>query len=160
MKPDVPPALTRAQGYFELAMYGDAEAELATLTAAERARPEVTALCLGCLFARKKWPEAAALAGPMTRSHPGDSHWWIQYAYATRRAESIEAAEEILLRATELHAGEPLIWFNLACYAAVTARLPEARERLARAAILEKSFLDLARRDEDLKALWPELKAG
>ena len=44
-----------------------------------------------------------------------------------------EANEEILLTAVELHPNEPMIHFNLACYAAQTGQLTAARERLAQA---------------------------
>ena len=42
----------------------------------------------------------------------------------------MEEAEAILLRAQEIHPGNALIVFNLACYASVCARLEEAKVRL------------------------------
>jgi len=79
---------------------------------------------------------------------------WINLAYATRRAESTEKAEAILLQARELHRDNSMIEFNLACYASVTDRFDEAKARLKRAIELNKDIRRLALDDEDLRPLW------
>lgn len=53
--------------------------------------------------------------------------------YSVRRAESVEKAEAILLRACEVHPKDAIIAFNLACYASVTSRFEEAKVRLRHA---------------------------
>jgi Flp pilus assembly protein TadD len=75
-------------------------------------------------------------------------------AYALRWTESIERAEAILLRAQKLHPKVTMIAFNLACYASVTGRTEEAKERLRHAMDLDKAICGLALDDEDLKPLW------
>jgi Flp pilus assembly protein TadD len=75
-------------------------------------------------------------------------------AHATRRAESVEKAETILLRAHELHQDNALIEFNLACYANVTGRFEDARVRLRYATELDKEIRRLALDDEELRPLW------
>ena len=47
-----------------------------------------------------------------------------------------------------------MIAFNLACYASVTGRMKEAKERLQRAIKLDKDIRGLALDGEDLKPLW------
>jgi hypothetical protein len=47
-----------------------------------------------------------------------------------------------------------MIAFNLACYASVTGRMDEAKERLRHAIDLDKDIRRLALDDEDLRALW------
>ena len=47
-----------------------------------------------------------------------------------------------------------MIAFNLACYASVTGRMVEAKERLRNAIKLDKDIRGLALDDEDLKPLW------
>ena len=47
---------------------------------------------------------------------PAEVQWSISLAYATRRAESIEAAKVILLEAVERHPKEPILHYNLTCY--------------------------------------------
>jgi hypothetical protein len=47
-----------------------------------------------------------------------------------------------------------MIAFNLACYASITGRTDEAKERLRHAIELDKDIRALAIDDEDLKPLW------
>ena len=47
-----------------------------------------------------------------------------------------------------------MIAFNLACYASVTGRIEEAKERLRNAIDLNKDVRILALDDEDLRPLW------
>ena len=49
---------------------------------------------------------------------------------------------------------QPRHSFNLACYASVTGRTEEAKERLRHAMDLDKDICGLALDDEDLKRLW------
>ena len=46
---------------------------------------------------------AAAVASHLVRVEPQNEAWWISLAYAVRRAESVEKAEAILLRAQAVH---------------------------------------------------------
>jgi Flp pilus assembly protein TadD len=105
-------------------------------------------------MAAKKWEMAATVASHLVKTEPETSGWWINLAYATRRCEGIEKAEAILLRARELHHDNAMIEFNLACYASVTGRMVEAKERLRHAIELDKEVRRLALEDEDLKPLW------
>ena len=85
------------------------------LTSAPHERP-----CTG--LAAEKWDMAATVANHLVKVEPENCGWWINLAYATRRYESIETAEAILLRARELHHDNAMIEFNLACYASVAGR--------------------------------------
>ena len=76
--------------------------------------------------------------------------WW---ACATRRAESVEAAEEILEEALGHHPEVAAIHYNLACHAAVQGRVDEARQRLEHAARLKPGLHLLATSDLDLQPL-------
>jgi Flp pilus assembly protein TadD len=69
------------------------------------------------------------------------------------RRESVEKAEAILLQAQAIHPRVAMIAFNLACYASVTGRMQEAKERLRQAIQLDKDIRGLASHDEDLKPL-------
>jgi len=97
---------------------------------------------------------ASAVASHLVKVEPEEAGWWISLAYATRRCESIEKAETILLRASELHSDNALIEFNLACYASVTGRLEDAKTRLRHAIELDKEIRRVALDDEDLRPLW------
>ena len=81
----------------------------------------------------KKWNMAAAVASHLVKVDPGTAGWWISLGYALRRSESAEKAEAILLKAQAIHPKVAMIAFNLACYASVTGRMDEAKERLLNA---------------------------
>jgi Flp pilus assembly protein TadD len=85
---------------------------------------------------------------------PGTAGWWINLAYAPRRTDGLEIAKAILLRAQAIHPEDPRIAFNLACYACVSGRIAEARDRLGKAIKLNKDIRQFALDDEDLKPLW------
>ena len=105
-------------------------------------------------MAAKKWDRAAAVAGHLVKVDPENEAWWINLAYSVRRSESVEKAEAILLRAQAIHPKVAMIAFNLACYASVTGRVEEAKERLRHAIKLDKDIRRLALDDNDLKPLW------
>jgi hypothetical protein len=69
-------------------------------------------------------------------------------------SKASENAEAILLRAQKMHPQVAMIAFNLVCYASVTGRIEEAKERLRHAIELDKDVRGLALDDEDLKPLW------
>jgi tetratricopeptide (TPR) repeat protein len=97
---------------------------------------------------------AAAVASHLVKVEPENEAWWIGLAYSIRRSEGVEKAEAILLRAQAIHPKVAMIAFNLACYASVTGRIEDAKERLRHAIDLDKGVQKLAIDDEDLKPLW------
>ena len=143
-----------AGGYRELGMLDDAANALEEIEPEDKTRKEVLGARVDIYMAAKKWHMAAAVAEHLVKIEPEIVGWWVNLAYATRRAESIEKAETILLRARELHHDNAMIEFNLACYASVTGRFEEAKSRLGRAIELSKEIRRLAVDDEDLKPLW------
>ena len=68
--------------------------------------------------------------------------------------KALRRRRAILLRAQAIHPKIAMIAFNLACYASVTGRMEEAKERLRHAIELDKDIRGLALDDEDLKPLW------
>ena len=128
-------------------MFDDAAIVLEEIAPEDKTRNEVLGERVDIYIAANKWDMAAAVA-----SHLGDLRgWWISLAYALRRAESVEKAEAVLLRAQAIHPKVAMIEFNLACYASVTGRMEEAKERLRHAIELDKEARKLALEDEDLK---------
>jgi Flp pilus assembly protein TadD len=146
-------SLPRA-GYLELGMFDDAAIVLEEIAPEDKTRNEVLGARVDIYIAAKKWDMAAAVASHLVKVEPGNEDWWISLAYALRRIESVEKAEAILLRAQAIHPKVAMIAFNLACYASVTGRMEEAKERLQHAIKLDKDIRGLAIDDEDLKPLW------
>src|ERR1044071_9256359 len=104
--------LSYAQGYLELGMVAEAAAELDRVPAAERQSLAFIAVRLALLQEQKNWPALSALAGDLVRRAPTEAAAWVTWAYATRRADSLAAAERILLEAEQHHPEEPTIQFN------------------------------------------------
>jgi Flp pilus assembly protein TadD len=126
-----------SSGYLELGMFDDAAMVLEEIAPEDKTRNEVLGARVGIYMAAKKWDMAAAVASHLVKVDPETAGWWISLAYALRRTERVEKAEAILLRAQAIHPKVAIIAFNLACYASVTGRMEEAKERLQRAIKLD-----------------------
>lgn len=144
--------LSHAQGYLALGMIAEAEAELGRIQGADAESKEVLAVRLAILHEQQNWPAVRDLARDLVAQDPSEPALWITWAYATRRADSLEAAETILLRAEKLHPVEPTIHFNLGCYACQRGDLRTTKRRVDAAVGLDPKFMALAESDPDLEA--------
>ena len=142
-----------AQGYLALGMVAEAAAELEKLPETEAQLPEALAVRLAVLHEQQKWTEVRDLSRDMVGRTPEEPALWVSWAYATRRAESLEAAEKILRDAEARHPAEPTIQFNLGCYACQRGDLIAARAHVDRAVALDSKFAQLAATDPDLEPL-------
>ena len=88
---------------------------------------------------------------------PDDIQWTISFAYATRRADSIPAAKEVLLNAESKFPKEAAIKYNLACYFCQTGEIQNAKNYLKKAFEIDLNWRMAALEDEDLKLLWESL---
>ena len=149
--------LTAAEGYFELGMFLDANAELEEIDPEVRHVPEVLEVRVQIYRGLKKWELMQTVAKKLTEDDSQESQWPISWAYATRRSESLEAAKLILLEAWGVHKKEPMIPFNIACYECQLGHLERAKEFLGHAFKLSPDMRVMARDDEDLKALWDSI---
>jgi hypothetical protein len=145
--------LSHAQGYLGLEMLAEAAAELDQIPPAEQDTLPVLAVRLALLQAQASWPSLRAVAARCVELCPAEAGFWITWAYATRRADSLAAAQAILHSAERRHATEPTIQFNLGCYAAQLGALEAAHTRVLRAIALDRSFAALAATDPDLAPL-------
>lgn len=145
--------LSHAQGYLELGMLAEAAAELDRITGPEAQSTEVCAVRLALLHEQQNWPAVRDLARELVQRTPAEAAAWVTWAYATRRAETLAAAEKILLEAEQHHPREPTIQFNLGCYACQRGDLETARRRVARAIALDPKFEQIAATDPDLAPL-------
>lgn len=153
-------ACKRAEGYVELGLPEEALAELDEAFDPDVRDPVVLQLRTELLTLLKRWPEAARICLTMIELDPGNDFWWIQGAYAVRRASSIGEAEVILREAMAHHPRNVLVIYNLACYACVQERFDEAISLYSRAIALdEKTVFEMSLRDPDLAAIHPQIVA-
>ena len=143
-----------ATGYCELGMFDEAERTLEEIDAEDKHRKEVRSARVDLYMAMQKWDLVAEVARSLVDTEPENAAWWINLAYATRRAESIDKAQAFLLQARKLHPNNAIIVLNLACYACVTGHIEQAKTHLKHAIALDSNIRGLALRDEDLQTLW------
>lgn len=150
--------LNAALGYVKLGMMEDAVKELEGVEPEQRSKPEVLGVWVEVYSSAQKWSEMQRVALHLTTVQPENAQWWLHLAYATRRAESIQAAREILFQAEKLHPSEPTIQFNLGCYLCQLGDLDAARQYVNKSIERMKGFRQLAIQDKDLEPLWEEFR--
>lgn len=157
-------ALSAALGWLELGNPAEALAELDRVTAAKQGHPGVLEVRWAVLAELKQWERALAVATDMMRLVPDKASGWLHRAYALRRVPKggLSQAWEALLPAAEMFKKESIIPYNLACYACQLERLDEARTWLRRAMKIggTAEIKRMALADDDLKPLWPEIRAA
>ena len=146
-----------AVGYIELGMFAEADSELDKIDPFCRALPEVLAVRLAIYRGLKKWELMQEIAKRLADFQPDDVQWIASYAYATRRAESIPAAKEILLNAEPKFPQQALIKYNLACYFCQMGDIENAKNYLRKAFEIDLNWRKAALDDEDLRPLWDSL---
>ena len=134
-------------------MVAEAAAELAYLSGPDAATTEALGLRIAVLHEQENWPAVRDLARELVQRETADAAVWVTLAYATRRTDSLVAAEIILIKAEKSHPDEPTIQFNLGCYACQRGDLKEARRRVDRAIALDAKFKEIAATDSDLAPL-------
>ena len=160
LEPENQRLLTAAQGFLELGLPLDAHDEIESMDADVRHVPEVLEVRVEIYRALKKWELMQTVAKKLTEAEPADSRWPLAWAYATRRAESLDAARFILIAAWELHEKEPLIPYNLACYLCQMGKPEIAKDVIRHAFDLDPKMRLAALDDEDLRPLWDEIAAA
>ena len=123
-----------------LGLFEEANAELEEIDPFCRHLPEVLLARLAIYHGLKKWDLLAVVAKKLAEWNPKEPGFFVELAYATRRAESIHAAHAILTRAASLHPTDPTIQFNLACYEAQMGSLDRAKAHLKRATEIDAKF--------------------
>jgi hypothetical protein len=112
----------------ELGMFLEADTELDKIDPFNRAAPQVLAIRLAIYHGLEKWELMQEIAKRLAEFQPDDIQWTISLAYATRRADSIHAAKEILLNAEPKFPKEAIIKYNLACYSCQTGGYRNGKE--------------------------------
>jgi hypothetical protein len=154
--------LNAALGWLGLDSPADARAELDAIPAVRQWHPAVLeARWLLCAH-EKNWTEALTIAEREVVAMPDTANGWLHRAYALRRVPGggLAQAWEALEVVAKKFPNEPVVAFNLSCYACQLNRLEISRGWFQRAVeiggkeVIKKMALD----DEDLKPLWPEIR--
>jgi Flp pilus assembly protein TadD len=154
--------LNAALGWLGLNSPAEARAELDAIAPSKQMHPAVLeARWLLCAH-EKNWRDALAVAERELASAPKDASGWLHRAYALRRVDGggLASAWDALLPVAKQFPKEPVVAFNLACYACQLNNLSDARTWLRRAMKIggKETIQKMALADDDLKPLWPEVR--
>ena len=119
-----------AVGYVELGMFHEANDQLENIDPFNRAASEVLAVRIPVYRGLKKGELMREVAKGLAEFQPNDIQWTISLAYATRRADSIQAAKETLLNTESKFPKEAIIKYNLACYCCQLGEIESAKNYL------------------------------
>ncbi len=159
--PDVH-SLSAAIGWLGLGSVEEAQAELAQISPGQRQHPDVLEVRWLICAEKERWDEALQIARGLLINAPERSSGWLHQAYALRRVPngSIKQAWQALLPAFDKFPNEPVISYNLSCYACQMKQLEAARVWFKRAAVLggKEKFKRMALADPDLEPLWEEIR--
>jgi len=154
--------LSAAAGWCELGSIAEAKVELERIAPVLRHHPDVLEVRWLIHAQEKNWEEGLAAAEKLVEVAPQRSAGWLHRAYALRRAQrgGLQAAWDVLLPAVEKFPKEPIIPYNLSCYACQLGRLDQARQWLQRAVKVagKEKIKFMALNDDDLAPLWEEIK--
>jgi Flp pilus assembly protein TadD len=165
MRPLEPPDshfVSAALGWLGLGNMPEAKAELERISAENRKHPDVLEVQWLLLAEQKSWHEALGVARELITKAPDRSSGWLHQAYALRRMPDggVKKAWQALLPAFDKFPKEPVISYNLSCYACQMKQLDAARVWYKRAAFLggKDKIKRMALADADLEPLWEEIK--
>ena len=151
-----------AVGWLELGNLAEARAELAQISPAQQEHPDVLEVRWAIAAEEQHWGEALEAAQALVRCAPKRSSGWLHQAYALRRVPdgSIQKAWDALLPAFDKFPKEPIIPFNLSCYACQLRQLDVARDWLKRAVAIggKEKIKQQALEDSELEPLWDEIR--
>lgn len=154
--------LSAALGWLGLSAVADAYAELAKISDANQNHPATLEVRWAISAHEENWRKALEISQVELAIAPEESSGWLHQAYALRRVKDggLLQAWEALLPAAEHFPREPVIAYNLACYACQMQQLDRAREWLQHAIVIgrKNTIKQMALKDDDLKPLWAEIK--
>jgi tetratricopeptide (TPR) repeat protein len=155
--------LSSAIGWLELGNPTEAGEDLARLRPESLDHPDVLEVRWQICSATRSWEAAVPVAEQLIAVAPERSSGWVHRAYALRRSREggLPLAWDALRPAFEKFPQEPLIPYNLACYAAQLGRPDEAWEWLHKAmesAGDVSSIRAMALDDRDLECLWERIR--
>ncbi len=154
--------LNAAMGWLALGCRADAEAELERIAPQHHRHPDVLEVRWEILAKEQQWEAALDVARKLLSHAPERASSWLHHAYALRRVPEggLEKAWEALRPAAEKHPREPVVLFNLSCYACQMRKLDEARQWFQRAMKVggKETIKGMALADDDLAPLWEEIR--
>lgn len=150
-----------AVGWLELGNAAEARSELARVSPAQRQHPDALEVQWLICAEQQEWVEGLEAARSLIHSVPERVSGWLHQSYALRRIDGggVQQAWDALLPTYSKFPKEPIVPYNLACYACQLGQLDTARVWLKKAFAMESAgpLKQQAMEDKDLEPLWSEL---
>ena len=154
--------LDAAVGWLGLGCAAEARTELDLISKLRQNHPAVLEARWTICAQEKRWAEALDIAQAELTVAPDDCAGWLHRAYALRRVPDggLQQAWEALLPAVEKFPREPVIAYNLSCYACQLQQPAVARRWLRQAmkAGDQEAIRQMALADDNLQPLWTEIR--
>ena len=161
--PDVHYA-SAAVGWLGLGSIAEAKAELAQICAGQRRHPDVLEVWWLIYAEEKDWEKGLQVARDLLHRAPERASGWLHQAYALRRVRDggLQQAWDALLPVFDKFPEEPVIAYNLSCYACQMRQMEAARVWLKRAVAAggREHIRKMALADPDLEPLWEEIRGS
>lgn len=150
-----------ADGWVDLGDAVEAARELSHLSLAGRRHPDALEVHWRVLAKLTDWPGALKVAMEMVTAAPERATAWIHRSYTLHELKRTADALDALLPAVDRFPDEPIIPYNLACYACQLGNVPMAKVWLRKAASLRgrEAIRKMAKEDTDLSPLLEFLAA-
>ena len=152
--------LNAAEGWLELGNHLEADIELDNITPQLRAHPLVLQMRWRVYSQARKWDRCVEIASSLTRMMPDDEQAVANLGnslyFSGRTQEAFDCVSGVMKRFPK----NPILRYNLACYACQLGMMDVAKMWLGEAFELdEKKELKLmALEDPDLKPMWEMLR--
>ena len=148
-------------GWLGLGCPREARAELDQLSASGQQHPDSLAVFWSLHASENQWEAAHGVAQAEMSANPDEVVGWLHRSYALRRMPGggLSRAWDALLPAAKKFQNQPVVAFNLACYACQLDHLDMARHWLQKALLSGQpaEIRKMALADPDLQPLWPEI---
>ena len=153
--------VSAAIGWLELGNVAEARAELDLVQPAQRKNPDVLEIRWIVSAREENWEEALHYARELIHAAPDRASGWLHQSYSLRRVSDggVKKAWEALLPVFDRFPEEPIISYNLSCYACQLKQIEAARVWFKRALVIggKAKFKKMALQDPDLQELWEEI---
>lgn len=151
-----------AEGWLMLGDSAAAVDELEKVSGEFYYHPRVLAVRWEIYAAAKWWEAAWIVSTALCEVAPDIPAGWISQANALREYKGLRSAKKLLLSVVARFPSDPVIPYNIACFACQLGQMPDACKWLLRAFDIEKTaqLKLMALCDPDLKPLWEKIADG
>jgi uncharacterized protein HemY len=152
--------LKAAEGWLQLGNVAEAKHELEQIHPKYHRHPAVLDVAWQVYAQEKMWDICLSLAEALVEVAPDIPSGWIHRSFTLHELKRTQEAWDRLLPVADRFQEEPIISYNLACYACQLQQVDTAREWLQKAmrAGDPPRIMEMALADPDLKPLWGEIR--